>query len=100
MNYYPSTQELNEVYARPDTVSMCLDPYAEAKVIAIVDFDEARKFQGDFGKVTDLYMTSIPIYPDAEVALDSAMRYVFNQIEIRDLQKQSIELLQKVGSGC
>ena len=98
MNYYPSTQELNETYSRPDTVSMCLDPYAEAKVVAIVDFDEARRFNGDFGNVTDLYLTSIPIYPDAEEALDAAMRYIFNQIEIRDLQKESIKLLSRIGS--
>lgn len=97
MNIYPSTKELNEAYERPDMVSMCLDPYAEAKVVAIIDFNEARKCAGDFGIVTDLYMTGIPIYPDQAEALDAGMRYVFNQIEIRDLQKQSMELLQKCG---
>ena len=93
METFPSTLELNNTYSRPDTISLCLQPYADETQVAIVDWDEVDEINGDYGTITDIYVTGIPIYPDTEKALETATRYVFNQIEIFEKIQENKELL-------
>lgn len=97
MELYPSTKELNETLQRPDTINLCIDPYADAKVVAIVDWSEVDEINGDYGIVSELIVTGIPLYPDASESLSSATRYIFNQVEIRELMLQNWRLSAKIG---
>ena len=94
------TPEMTEALERPDTIWMSLDMgKAQPEETMILDFSDAVKSQGDFGFMKSLIVTGIPLYGTSDDVLDSAMRYIFNQIEIFEKTKENKTLGASVGSG-
>ncbi len=85
-------------------VILCLDPYATDEVKQEIDFEELKEHNGDFGFITEVTITGIPLYSnnpakmyktdnaDAEDMLDAVSRYAFDKIEIYQKQKEVKEL--------
>ncbi len=89
-----------------DEVILCLAPYAEDKdeLKQTLDFEEIKEHNGDFGRITEVTVTGIPLYSsspssqygtglaDAEDMLDATSRYLFNKIEMYEKAKEIKEL--------
>ena len=91
------TEAIQEEINRPDAIYLSLKA-GKGETITVVDFEDVDADNGDYGNYDNLVVVGIPLYPDAETALDNAMRYVFNKIEIHDLIKQNKALKLQIGN--
>jgi len=90
--------EVQEERERPDSIWLSLSAdKCELEDTGLFDWDDMEKVNGDFGDLKSVIISGIPLYPDTEISLSSASRYVFNQIEIFQKTKENKDLLSKIG---
>lgn len=88
------TEDFIEATERPDSIWLHLDGEGVSQV---VDWEDVNTLNGDYGNLAEIVVVGIPLYGSSEDVLDSATRYVFNQIEIHQKTKENKELFESIG---
>ncbi len=98
MREMTTASEVTEAINRPDAIWLSLKT-GENTNPTIMDWEDIDVVDEIINrdKCDNLIVVGIPIYPNAEKALENATRYVFNVIEINEKIAENKKLLESIG---
>ena len=90
-------EKINEAINREDSIWLSLDAGVHALCEnEIVEWDDVKEINGDYGNIKGIVVVGIPLYRDAAEALQNATKFIFNQIEIFEKTKENQKILQEM----